>query len=68
MSRTPGFDIQSVTLALKQKVEEFKAENSDITTVEIQSSEEIITKTYNLFLENFWETGLFVFIVVVVFL
>lgn len=68
ISRTPGFDIQTVTLALKEKVDAFKASHSDLTTVEIQSSEEVISKTYNLFLENFWETGLFVFIVVVVFL
>ncbi len=68
VSRTPGFDIQTVTLALKEKVEAFKEANSDLKTIEIQSSEEIISKTYNLFLENFWETGLFVFIVVVVFL
>ncbi|MBP6910013.1 efflux RND transporter permease subunit [Patescibacteria group bacterium] len=67
-SRTPGFDIQTVTLALKEKVEAFKVANPELTTIEIQSSEEIIEKTYNLFLENFWETGLFVFVVIVIFL
>lgn len=68
VGRTPGFDIQTVTLELKEKVEAFKSANPELTTVEIQSSEEIIDQTYNLFLENFRETGLFVFIVVVVFL
>ena len=53
---------------MKQKVEAFKEANPELTTLEIQSSEEIIDQTYNLFLENFRETGLFVFIVVVVFL
>lgn len=57
-----------MTLALKEKVDAFKAANPELSTIEIQSSEEIIEKTYNLFLENFWETGLFVFIVVVIFL
>ncbi len=57
-----------MTLALKAKVDQFKDANPDLKTVEIQSQEEIINKTYNLFLENFRETGLFVFIVVVVFL
>lgn len=68
VGRTPGFDIQAVTLALKEKVEAFKTANPELTTVEIQSSEEIIDQTYNMFLENFWETGLLVFIVVVIFL
>lgn len=68
VSRTPWFDIQAITLAMKDKVTEFHKQNPDIQTLEIQSSEQIINKTYSLFLENFWETGLFVFLVVVVFL
>ncbi len=68
VSRTPGSDIQLLTANLKKTVEDFHKANPDITTIETQSSEEIINKTYGLFLENFRETGLLVFLVIIVFL
>lgn len=68
VSKTPWFDVQSLTLSLKAIVQDFQKKNPDLSAIELQTSEEVINKTYNNFLENFWETWLFVFLVVVVFL
>lgn len=68
VTKNAGTDLHGLTLNLQEKVEAFRAQNPDLETIEIQSSKDIIQQTYNLFLENFWETGLLVLLVIVVFL
>ncbi|MEI7477922.1 MAG: hypothetical protein WCJ81_05535 [bacterium] len=45
-----------MTLSLKAIVQDFQKKNPDLSAIELQTSEEVINKTYNNFLENFWET------------
>lgn len=68
VTKNAGTDLHSLTLNLQEKVEEFRVQNPDLETIEIQSSKDIIQQTYNLFLENFWETGVLVLLVIVIFL
>ncbi|MFZ2718692.1 MAG: efflux RND transporter permease subunit, partial [Candidatus Absconditicoccaceae bacterium] len=68
VKKVPGYDVNDVTLNLKNKIQEYSKQNPDLQVIEIQSSEESIKKIYNLFFENFLETGLLVLLVILVFL
>ncbi len=68
ITKSVGTDLNELTVKLEEKVWAFRAQNPDLQTIEIQSSKDIIKQTYNLFLENFWETGVFVMLVIIVFL
>jgi len=48
--------VNTVTLDLKNKIQEFSKNNPDLQVIEIQSSEKQIKDIYNLFFENFFET------------
>lgn len=68
VTKNVGTDLNELTVQLQKKVDEFRKQNPDLQTIEIQSSKNIINQTYNLFLENFRETGLFVMLVIIIFL
>jgi multidrug efflux pump len=68
ISKVPGFDIQKLTADLKAEIQKFSAKNSEFTFVETTSQEDSINRIYNLFMENFLETGLLVFVIILFFL
>lgn len=68
VKKVPWYDVNDVTLNLKNKIQEYSKQNPDLQVIEIQSSEESIKKIYNLFFENFLETWLLVLLVILVFL
>lgn len=68
VKKVPWYDVNDVTLNLKNKIQEYSKNNPDLKVIEIQSNEKSINKIYNLFFENFLETWLLTLLVILVFL
>ncbi|MCF7834488.1 efflux RND transporter permease subunit [Candidatus Gracilibacteria bacterium] len=68
VSKVPGYDINNFTIQLKELIKEYSNQHPDLKVIEIQSSEKSIKKIYNLFFENFFQTGFLVFLIILVFL
>ena len=68
VKKVPWYDVNDVTLNLKNKIQEYSKLNPDLKVIEIQSSEKSIKRIYNLFFENFLETWLLALLVILVFL
>lgn len=68
ITKSPGYSIEKLIKDLKQEVNNFSKDNQEFQFVETTSKLESINKVYNLFLENFWETGVLVFIIIMFFL
>ena len=68
VKKVPWYDVNDVTLNLKNKIQEYSKQNLDLQVIEIQSSEKSIKRIYNLFFENFLETWLLALLVILVFL
>ena len=68
ITKAPGYSIEQLIKDLKWEVADFSKTNQEFQFVETTSKLENINKVYNLFIENFWETGLLVFIIIMFFL
>ncbi len=68
VKKSPWADVFGITEKIKEKIKEFEQDNKDITFVETVSQQEEIQKIYDLFFENFFETGFLVFIIIMLFL
>jgi multidrug efflux pump subunit AcrB len=54
--------------SIKVALTDYQISHPDLEFVETLSQEESINKTYGLFINNFWQTGLLVFFIVMLFL
>lgn len=68
ITKSPGYDVQKLTDDIISTINEFKKSNSDLKIVESSSQKEVIESTYDLFLENFFETWGLVFLIILLFL
>lgn len=66
--KAPGYDVEKLTNNIIETINDFKVSNPWINIVESSSQKETIEATYDLFLENFFETWGLVFLIVLVFL
>lgn len=68
ITKSPWYSIEQLIKDLKLEVADFSKINQEFQFVETTSKLENINKIYNLFIENFWETGLLVFVIIMFFL
>lgn len=68
ITKIPNYSVEQLVKDLKFQVDEFSKTNNKFKFVETLSQEESISKMYNLFLDNFLETWILVFIIILIFL
>jgi multidrug efflux pump subunit AcrB len=68
VTKVPGYSIETLTTDLKLQVTDFTKLNPEFQCMETTSMLESINRIYNLFIENFWETGLLVLVIIFFFL
>jgi len=68
IKKSPGYSLDTFVDDLKTVVAEYAKTTPDFTYTETLSQKESIQKTYGLFMENFWETALLVFCIILLFL
>ncbi|MEI8091572.1 MAG: hypothetical protein WCG98_05060 [bacterium] len=68
IKKSPGYSVESFVATIKTTVDNFKLTTPQLKYVETLSQAESIKHTYGLFIENFWETALLVFVIILLFL
>ena len=68
IKKAPGYSVESFVDTIKTTMNTFSATTPHLKYVETLSQSESIQHTYGLFLENFWETAVLVFIIILLFL
>jgi len=68
IKKSPWYSLDTFVDELKNAVTEYAKIFPDLQFVETLSEKESIQKTYGLFIENFWETALLVFCIILLFL
>lgn len=68
IKKSPGYSLDTFVDAVKKVVTTYAKTTSDLTYTETLSQKESIQRTYGLFIENFWETALLVFCIILLFL
>ena len=68
IKKSPWYSLWPLVDSINSILDEYKISHSDLEFVETLSQEETIKKTYGIFISNFWQTGLLVFIIILLFL
>ena len=68
IKKSPGYSTDTFVDELKAVVTEYAKITPNLTYTETLSQKESINKIYGLFVENFWETALLVFCIILFFL
>ncbi|MBU0626682.1 hypothetical protein KKH82_04600 [Patescibacteria group bacterium] len=68
VKKSPGYSLGPLVEAVKEVTLEYQKAHPNIEFIETLSQEESIKKTYGTFIQNFWQTGLLVFFVILLFL
>lgn len=68
IKKSPWYSLWPLVDAIKTALTEYQISHPDLEFVETLSQEESINKTYGLFISNFWQTGLLVFFIILLFL
>lgn len=68
IKKSPGYSVETFVATIKTTVDDFKITTPQLKYVETLSQAESIQQTYGLFIENFWETALLVFVIILLFL
>jgi multidrug efflux pump len=68
IKKSPGYSIETFVDEIKLAIDNFKITTPQLKYIETLSQAESIDHTYGLFLENFWETALLVFAIILLFL
>ncbi len=68
IKKSPWYSLESFISQIKSTVKSFSVATPDLRYTETLSQQQIIKHTYNLFIENFRETALLVFCIILLFL
>ncbi len=68
IKKSPGYSLDTFVDELKTVITDYSKTVPNFQFVETLSQKESIQKTYGLFIENFWETALLVFCIILLFL
>lgn len=68
IKKSPGYSLDTFVDEIKQVITDYAKTTPSLKFVETLSQKESIQKTYGLFIENFWETALLVFCIILLFL
>ena len=68
IKKSPWYSLDTFVDELKTVVATYAKTTPDLTYTETLSQKESIQRTYGLFMENFWETALLVFCIILLFL
>ncbi|MCX6824730.1 MAG: efflux RND transporter permease subunit [candidate division SR1 bacterium] len=68
IKKSPGYSLDTFVDALKTTITDYAKTTPDLTYTETLSQKESIQRTYGLFMENFRETALLVFCIILLFL
>ncbi|MEI7920018.1 MAG: efflux RND transporter permease subunit [bacterium] len=68
IKKSPGYSLDTFVDELKTVLTEYAKTTPNLTYTETLSQKESIQRTYGLFMENFWETALLVFCIILLFL
>jgi len=68
IKKSPGYSLGPLVDAIKATTVEYQESHPGLEFIETLSQEESIKKTYGTFIQNFWQTGLLVFMVILIFL
>ncbi|MCX6824236.1 MAG: efflux RND transporter permease subunit [candidate division SR1 bacterium] len=68
IKKSPGYSLDTFINELKTVLVTYAKTTPDLTYTETLSQKESIQRTYGLFMENFWETALLVFCIILLFL
>jgi multidrug efflux pump subunit AcrB len=68
IKKSPGYSLDTFVDEVKQVITDYAKITPSLKFVETLSQKESIQKTYGLFIENFWETALLVFCIILLFL
>jgi multidrug efflux pump subunit AcrB len=68
IKKSPGYSLDTFVDELKTVITDYSKIVPSFKFVETLSQKESIQKTYGLFIENFWETALLVFCIILLFL
>ena len=68
IKKSPWYSLWPLVEDIKTTLTEYQISHPDLEFVETLSQEESINKTYGLFISNFWQTGLLVFFIILLFL
>ncbi len=65
---SPGTDVESVIKQVLEYTDDFAAKNSDLQVVETFSKLLSIDDMFDTFLSNFWQTGVLILIILIIFI
>ncbi len=68
VKKSPWYSLNTFVDEIKKIITDFSITTPNLQFVETLSQKESIQKTYWLFIENFWETALLVFVIILLFL
>jgi len=68
IKKSPGYSLDTFVDEVKNVITEYAKTTTNLQFVETLSQKESIQKTYGLFIENFWETSILVFCIILLFL
>lgn len=68
IKKSPGYSLDTFVDEVKNVITAYAKITPNLQFVETLSQKESIQKTYGLFIENFWETALLVFVIILLFL
>ncbi|HMS91350.1 MAG TPA: efflux RND transporter permease subunit, partial [Candidatus Absconditabacterales bacterium] len=68
IKKSPGYSLDTFVDEVKDVITAYAKTTPNLQFVETLSQKESIQKTYGLFIENFWETALLVFVIILLFL
>lgn len=68
IKKSPGYSLDTFVDEVKDVIIAYAKTTPNLQFVETLSEKESIQKTYGLFIENFWETALLVFVIILLFL
>lgn len=68
IKKSPGYSLDTFVDELKIVITDYAKTTPTLNFIETLSQKESIQKTYGLFIENFWETALLVFFIILLFL
>lgn len=68
IKKSPWYSLWPLIDSINTVLADYQISHSDLEFIETLSQEESINKTYGLFISNFWQTGLLVFFIILLFL
>ncbi|MFA5748448.1 MAG: efflux RND transporter permease subunit [Candidatus Absconditabacterales bacterium] len=68
ITKAPGYNLDTFIKSIKKEISDFSPSQTNLKFIETLSQSESIKRTYNLFMENFFETGALVFVIILIFL